>query len=96
MKTFLIIYFFFFAAFFVSSQEVVSSAGETQTIPGIEISWTIGEPVIETVSSGSSVLTQGFHQTKLTVTTIDELLFSDLELKVYPNPTSEFVIISSN
>jgi len=96
MKTLLIIHFFVFVAFFVSAQEVVSSASETQKISGIEISWTIGESVIETISSGSTVLTQGFHQSKLTVTAIDELLSSDFELKVYPNPTSEFLIISSN
>jgi len=96
MKTIIILQLLVLAAFFVSSQEVVSSGGETQTISGIEISWTIGEPVIETISSGSTVLTQGFHQSKLTVTAIDDVLISDFELNVYPNPTSEFVIISSN
>lgn len=93
MKTILIIHIFVFAAFFVSSQEVVSSAGETQKISGIEISWTIGEPVIETISSGSNALTQGFHQSGLTVTAIDELPLSEFELKVYPNPTFGFVTI---
>ena len=96
MKTIIILHLLVLATFFVSSQEVVSSAGETQTISGIEISWTIGEPVIETISSGSTVLTQGFHQSKLTVTAIDDVLISDFELKVYPNPTSEFVIIFAN
>lgn len=75
------------------AQEVISVAGETQNISGYEISWTLGEPVIETVSTETTVLTQGFHQSKLTVTAIDELLVSDLELKVYPNPTTDFVIV---
>lgn len=96
MKTLLIVHIFVFAVFSVSAQEVVSSAGETQKISGIEISWTIGEPVIETISSGSTVLTQGFHQSGLTVTAIDELPFSDFELKVYPNPTSGFVNVQFN
>lgn len=94
MKTQLIIIILSFAAFCLSAQEVVSTAGETQNAGNYEISWTLGETVIETVSSGTTTLTQGFHQTKLTVTAIDEITTTDL--KVYPNPTSEFVIISSN
>jgi hypothetical protein len=85
---------FVFTAANTIAQEVVSTAGETNTITGYEVSWTLGEPVIQTISSGSTVLTQGFHQSKLTVTAIDELLVSDLELKVYPNPTQDFVTIS--
>lgn len=94
MKTLLIIHFFVFAAFCLSAQEVISTAGETQIISGIEISWTIGEPVIETISSGSTVLTQGFHQSKLTVTALEEI--TNVDLKVYPNPASEFVTIHFN
>ena len=96
MKKIIILQLLVLATFLVSSQEVISSAGETNTISGYEICWTIGEPVIETISSGSTVLTQGFHQSKLTVTAINELSISDFELKVYPNPTSEFVVISAN
>lgn len=96
MKQLIIMILFVVEAFSVSSQEVVSPAGETQTISGTEISWTIGEPVIETAASVSNILTQGFHQSKLTVTAIDELLSSDFKLKVYPNPTSEFVTIHFN
>ena len=76
-----------------NAQEVVSSAGETQTVSGYEVSWTLGEAVIETHTAGSNILTQGFHQTKLTITALEELSVSELEVKVYPNPTSEFVIV---
>lgn len=75
------------------AQEVISSAGETKQIPGYEISWTIGEPIIETYSSGTNTLTQGFHQTKLIITAIDDIRAQIPELKVYPNPASEFIII---
>ena len=91
MKTLFIIQLFLLAAFMVSAQELISSAGETKVISGIEISWSLGEPVIETVSGGATVLTQGFHQSKLTVTALEEI--ENLNLKVYPNPTSEFVVI---
>jgi len=96
MKTILIIHFLVIVSFCVSAQEVISSAGETQKISGYEISWTIGEPVIETISAGTIILTQGFHQSKLTITPATEFLFSDIELKVYPNPTNEFITIYIN
>lgn len=80
----------------LTAQEVVSSGGETQSASGYEISWTIGEPVIETFTGGSNILTQGFHQSKLTVTPITEFLNSKIELKVFPNPTSDFILIQFN
>ncbi|MEN8118484.1 MAG: T9SS type A sorting domain-containing protein [Bacteroidota bacterium] len=75
------------------AQEVVSSGGETQTASGYEVSWTIGEAVIETVTGGTNTLTQGFHQSKLTLTAINEFPVSEIGLKVYPNPTENFVYI---
>ena len=77
----------------IIAQEVISSGGETQTASGYEICWTLGESVIETFSSGSNILTQGFHQSKLTATPISEVLYSGIELKVFPNPSRDFIII---
>lgn len=77
-----------------NAQEVISAAGETNNISGYEISWTLGETVIQTFDAGSSALTQGLHQSKLQVTAIDELSEKGLELKIYPNPTSDFITIS--
>lgn len=77
----------------LKAQEVVSSGGKTQTEADYELSWTVGEAVIATVSDNSNTLTQGFHQSKLTVTAIDELPFTDIGLNVYPNPTQDFVNI---
>ncbi|MCG6190376.1 T9SS type A sorting domain-containing protein [Maribellus maritimus] len=75
------------------AQEVVASAGATQQAGGVEFSWTLGESVTETFASGSDILTQGFHQSKLVVTAIDEPKIRVSELSVYPNPTSDFVMI---
>jgi hypothetical protein len=77
----------------VSAQEVVSSAGDTQSAAGYEVSWTVGEAVIETLIAGSNILTQGFHQTKLTVTAVSELLIPGLDIKVFPNPTQDFITV---
>jgi len=80
----------------ISAQEVVSSGGESQSAAGLQLSWTLGEPVIETFSSGSIILTQGLHQSKLTATALTDLLFPGIELKVFPNPTQDFVTIHLN
>ena len=44
------------------AQEVISTTGEHYENSNGSISWTIGEPVIETLGSNNNYLTQGFHQ----------------------------------
>lgn len=77
----------------VTGQEVISSAGNSQTASEIEVSWTLGEVVIETHSSGSSILTQGFHQTKLTVTHVPGGQYAEIDVDVFPNPTHDIIIV---
>lgn len=77
----------------LQAQEVISAGGETINNSAYEISYTIGEPVIETITDGDNVLTQGMHQSKLTVTSISELLNPEMQVEVFPNPTQDFVII---
>lgn len=93
MKYLFIIIIFLLAGQVVSAQQVVSSNGDSQSAAGVQVSWTVGEAVIETLISGSNMLTQGFHQTKLTVTAVSELLIPGLEIKVFPNPTPDIVNI---
>ena len=77
----------------VFAQEVISANGGTATAAGTEVSWTIGEPITATVSDGTTTLTQGFHQSKLTVTVINDIQIAGVEIKVYPNPTSDYVTV---
>ena len=74
----------------ISAQEVVSSGGESQSVTGYQVSWTLGETVIETISSGGNILTQGFQQPKLSLTPVTDLLYPDIKMKVFPNPTQGF------
>ena len=76
-----------------SAQEVVSSNGDSQSAAGYEVSWTVGEAVIATMIGSTNTLTQGFQQTRLTVTAVTDLLYPGLEIKVFPNPTQEFITI---
>lgn len=78
------------------AQEVISSAGANHSSANLQVSWTIGEPVVETFSTGGLILTQGFHQSKLVVTAIDPIPLAGFDIEVYPNPTSGDVNIKLN
>ncbi len=71
-----------------TSQQVISAAGGSGSGSNVQLSWTVGEPVIETFTGSSAILTQGFHQSKLLVTALDPMLFPGLTLTVFPNPVS--------
>ena len=73
--------------------EVIASAGEHYDNGTVQLSWTLGEVMIDTYDNGTNILTQGFHQTQLTVTSIEENL-ADVTMNLYPNPTSEYLNIS--
>lgn len=72
------------------SPEVVASAGDHFDNGTTQLSWTLGEVVIDTYDNGTNILTQGFHQTQLTVTSVEETL-ANVRLNMYPNPTSELL-----
>jgi len=88
-----IFFLLLFVAGSATAQTVVSANGGTATAAGIEVSWTIGEPITETVTDGTTTLTQGFQQSKLTVTAINDIQITGVEIKVYPNPTSDYVTV---
>jgi hypothetical protein len=96
MKYLVIVLILFLAGSMISAQEVVSSNGDSKSAAGVEVSWTVGEAVVATLIGGSNTLTQGFHQTKLTITAVSELLLPGIEIKVFPNPTQDFKLISSD
>jgi len=93
MKHYLLILLIALCATFLQAQEVVTTAGGYGETTSGSLSWTIGEPVIETITDGINTLTQGFQQSKLTVTAINDLKFPGIELSVYPNPTNSFLFI---
>lgn len=76
------------------SQQVIASAGTHYTGSNAQLSWTIGEPVITTVSNGSNTITQGFHQTLLNVTSVEEQSIAGVNVTVFPNPTSDVLNIN--
>ena len=80
---------------FIYGQEVIGSEGATFSNGAGSLSFTLGEVVISTENSASADLTQGFHQSNLTVTGLTDF-FTTIEISVYPNPTQEYVNISTS
>lgn len=60
--TSLVITFLMLSAYDANAQQVIASAGEYFEGENISLSWTLGEPVIETTTGADIVLTQGFQQ----------------------------------
>ena len=96
MKTVIFFFIVLFAGLTTGAQQVLSSGGKSSTVSGVTLSWTIGEPVIETYTSGQHIVTQGFHQTKLVITALNELELSSDDVIVYPNPAHESVTVKMN
>lgn len=75
------------------AQEVVSSSGDYFSNSNGSISFTVGEVAIETITTGSNAITQGFHQTNLGVLSVGDIE-DDLAIKVFPNPVSELLQVT--
>ncbi len=74
------------------SQSVVSTSGDFLTTGSAQLSFTLGEPVSETIRNSSCVLSQGFQQVFISVSpgpgpdNVNNFQFA-VELSVFPNPT---------
>ena len=75
----------------VTSPSVVSSSGDSYSNGGVIMDYTLGEIVVETHANSTTILTQGFHQGDLKVSA--GVVNIDIKTKVYPNPTTNFLII---
>ncbi|MBW8051860.1 MAG: T9SS type A sorting domain-containing protein [Cytophagales bacterium] len=78
------------------SPEVYATSGDHYTGTNAQLSWTIGEPVIETVSNTNNIITQGFHQTNYDITSIKENPDLGFNISVFPNPISNTLQININ
>ena len=83
----------FFVTVFYSSvtiaqnlnQKLISNGGNYFSSGNYNISWSIGEPVTATHSTGTNKISQGFHQPPLRVTYVKENNY-DMSVVVFPNP----------
>lgn len=75
------------------AQTIVANAGGSLSGKGIYMDFSIGEPVIHTLSGSGIILTQGFHQPILLFPDKQNPSLQDFDMKVYPNPTYDHLII---
>jgi len=78
----------------LGAQEVISSSGNYLKKTNLSISWTLGETVCATGHNSDHIITQGFQQSKLQVTSIRDLTKQNVNFHVFPNPTRDKIIIS--
>ncbi|MBD80495.1 MAG: hypothetical protein CL840_16380 [Crocinitomicaceae bacterium] len=95
--------FFLLGAFTISAQSlersVVSSGGQEQKNASLNLSFTVGESAITTSKQSTLIITQGFQQsyeeeggdTNISV----ENQIVDLGISLFPNPSHQFVNITS-
>jgi len=72
----------------LSAQQVIAATGNHAASSSGSVSWTIGESITKTLTGTGSILTQGFHQTSLTITIMNELPDPGYPVTVFPNPVS--------
>ncbi len=77
------------------SPSVVASSGGYAQGDGVSLSWTLGEMVIETLQHDNNglILTQGFHQTDIVITSVYEATGLDLQIDAFPNPVKEHLTV---
>ena len=76
------------------SPEVLANAGGHGNQSNVQLSWTLGELSIATGTSSQNTLTQGFHQTQLVITEVEDAFPETWEVKAYPNPVSDLLHVS--
>jgi hypothetical protein len=86
-----------FAATLAFSQSatpmLTGAAGGHYENASYRLDWSAGEPVTATLSSGNTLLTQGFHQNNYVVTALDAFAGEESAIAVYPNPARDFVTL---
>ena len=72
---------------------VIGGAGDFYTSTNSQLSFTVGEMMVETVSSTNSIITQGFQQPDELPDAIDENLPNNVQVTMYPNPTRDRLVV---
>ena len=70
---------------------VITTAGNYDTNATNKLSWTIGEPIIETISNTANQLTQGIQQGFWDITTVVDNTENRIKITLYPNPATDYV-----
>jgi hypothetical protein len=75
-------------------QQVIGSSGRQFVTSSARVTFTIGEPLTATLAGEDGIITQGFHQGTITVTSVRQEL-PVAALSVHPNPTVDRLIVTT-
>jgi hypothetical protein len=78
----------------ISAGTIASFAGSVSN-SNITLDYSVGENIISTLSNATNCVTQGFLQPHLIISTGIVEVNENNDVSVYPNPTSDFVLIKS-
>jgi len=78
-----------------ASPDVISSSGSDFTNANMQMSWTMGESIITTITDGNNILTQGFHQSHLSSVSILDLN-PTIVFEAFPNPVVHQLTIENS
>ena len=67
------------------SPEILSTSGDYFVNGSSQLSWTLGEISVETYQTSGATLTQGFHQTEMSITAVEDFNIENV-ISLYPNP----------
>jgi hypothetical protein len=76
-------------------RDVVASGGGYATTSGAQVSFTVGESVIQYHAQPGASLSQGFQQPNSSTTSVLNVMGSDVTLNVYPNPFIRTIEVNS-
>jgi len=81
-------------------RQVIGSAGNSlQTASGASLNFTIGEAVVTEAIRSTTILSQGFHQIIVEITTLDAAAPESAfvaHLEVFPNPAQDFLQVNTD
>ena len=76
-------------------QQVIGTSGRQYVTASARVAFTIGEPLTATLTGQDGIITQGFHQGTITVTSVREELPA-AALSVHPNPAVDRLVVTSS
>ena len=73
--------------------QVIAASGGSGQGGGTSMTWTLGETAVAIIGAGNMMFTPGFHQPVLIANAISSVDGLPFTIEVYPNPSSDFIII---
>jgi hypothetical protein len=76
------------------SKQVIGTSGKTLTNSNLKLSYTVGEPVVGLMTAGGNQLGNGYYPAlDIQALSVEDNIM-DVQLKVYPNPTSQSLYVT--